>query len=64
MRGDDSVVNVGGSKNEGNSFLTLPGLEEQRACYEAFKRATSAEALCQKICVVCAREQDGSEGES
>jgi len=45
-----------------SSFMRLPTHEEQKACYRAFRLATSNEALLHSICVVCGREMWTSEG--
>lgn len=52
---DDSLKDV-------SNFMKLPTYEEQKACYRAFRFATSNEALSHSICVVCGREMWSSEG--
>ena len=46
-----------------SKFLTIPTLEEERQCYEAFYDATSNAALMLQTCPVCAREMLAKDGE-
>src|SRR5262245_3824007 len=43
--------------------MSLPSVRQQKACYRAFRQATSNRALQMRVCVVCARELMSREGE-
>lgn len=43
-------------------FMSIPTVEEKKACYREFIAATSNDALAMSICVVCARELSRSDG--
>jgi hypothetical protein len=44
-------------------FMTLPSVDEERGCYEAFYDATSNEALLFLTCPICAQEKLARDGE-
>ena len=50
-------------ERDNSHYMDLPTTEERKACFAAFYKATSNEALALSICVVCGRGMMKVEGE-
>ncbi|KIM61402.1 hypothetical protein SCLCIDRAFT_16142 [Scleroderma citrinum Foug A] len=58
-----AVKEIDWCKKKPGDFLVLPTKEQHRACIAAFIDAIGNEALSHGVCIVCARELTGSEGQ-
>ncbi|KAH7926341.1 hypothetical protein BV22DRAFT_1009279 [Leucogyrophana mollusca] len=63
---DDGIEVEGVDENirDHSKFMELPTEEESKACFRAFRNATSNRAVSCSVCVVCGREMMSDEGET